>query len=1160
MTLAGTVYAAQVSVPSSPGLGYVLTGLVNGNYTPQATSSVRFFTLTTSGTSGAATYSAGTLNIPQYSGGGGSGTVSTSSSETSTQIPFWTTNSATPALLSGGNANFTFNNAANRLSVTYASTTAITATTFFGTLVGNASTATALAANGTNCSAGNYPLGVDASGNSENCTLANTGSVTSIAAGLGLTGGTITTVGTLGLLSYIATGTVPTSGQLAYWGSAGTPSTLFSIATNTLVGGGPITVSNSPVIIGGSSAALGCTSASSGVTGCLTGTDWNTFNGKGSGTVTSIATTYPVTGGTFTTSGTIALAFGTTTSNIWANTQTFTNPIVDAALNGLIGGNNGTTYAVSTSSLNASITGSSGSVANAVTFNSSGSGGSSPQVFNGSGAETISYNTIGAQVAGTYDAVITASSPIVRAINNLIWTGLATTSQPASSNLLTSNGAAGVYGTATSTLTATGPLTGSFTQVGSGGALGCTTASNGVAGCLNSSDWATFNGKQAALALGAGFVTSNAGNVLTATASSSAFGTATLGQVWGYTGSGAGWVATSSSSGLTTDPNWAIDALSYLSPTTTNSYGVNTNASGITYGYAIGDKLLAYASSTNSDTIFGLQAGGSATTTVAASNLSAFGALALNSNTTGIENSAFGEATLQKNTTGSVNTALGWGSLTSDTIGSNNTAINDSLVLLTAGDHNIAVGYDSGFNVTSGYGNIFLGTDNGTTASRNNISTGFNDIMIGFNTAAPSSATSNFLDIGSFLYGTLPATTTGLQVPTSGTFGIGTSTPFAKLAISLNNTDTSFYNNAFLIASSTGTATSTLFSISNTGSTTIGLLGACSGTSALNTTAAGLITCGSGYLTSNQTITLTGAVTGSGATAITTAFGAISQGVLANINAASTIPTATATSSLFNWGTGLTSNTNSVSLAIPVTVANGGTGVTSLTADQFLYTSHAGTSVQTAASSSLQLPLSAFAVITQGWLGNSGAASIAPAVNATSTLFTGTAGQDAYFSGTGTLLGTSSLFINAFGNVGIGSTSPQSALAVGNGVASSSISVAEYDFGKAGNNATSTAATLSPRTSNNIFWPIGLSATTLTICNFQPGDHMIVTVRNPNGTAGALTWAACAGSELLWAAKTTPTQTTTANDWDIWSFTASSDVGSTSPSTIMISGAASTGF
>ena len=45
----------------------------------------------------------------------------------------------------------------------------------------------------------------------------------------------------------------------------------------------------------------------------------------GSGTVTSVATTYPVTGGTFTTSGTIALAFGTTTANAWNALNTFTN-------------------------------------------------------------------------------------------------------------------------------------------------------------------------------------------------------------------------------------------------------------------------------------------------------------------------------------------------------------------------------------------------------------------------------------------------------------------------------------------------------------------------------------------------------------------------------------------------------------------------------------------------------------------------------------------------------------------------------------------------------------------------------------------------------------------------------------------------------------------
>jgi hypothetical protein len=56
--------------------------------------------------------------------------------------------------------------------------------TITAALTGNATTATALAANGTNCSAGNYPLGVDASGNAENCTAAaGAGTVTSVSTG-----------------------------------------------------------------------------------------------------------------------------------------------------------------------------------------------------------------------------------------------------------------------------------------------------------------------------------------------------------------------------------------------------------------------------------------------------------------------------------------------------------------------------------------------------------------------------------------------------------------------------------------------------------------------------------------------------------------------------------------------------------------------------------------------------------------------------------------------------------------------------------------------------------------------------------------------------------------------------------------------------------------
>lgn len=148
--------------------------------------------------------------------------------------------------------------------------------------------------------------------------------------------------------------------------------------------------------------------------------------------------------------------------------------------------------------------------------------------------------------------------------------------------------------------------------------------------------------------------------------------------------------------------------------------------------------------------------------------------------------------------------------------------------------------------------------------------------------------------------------------------------------------------------------------------------------------------------------------------------------------------------------------------------------------------------------------------------------------------------------------------ITSGGNVGIASSTPTRKLSVGgqSGIASSSIAVAEYSYGATGNNATSTAMTISPATSNKINIPIGTSATTITLCNFQPGETVMITIRNPASTAGALTFAACSPLQLGWANRTgQPTQTTTANGGDIYSFTASQAVGSTSPNIIQVTGA-----
>lgn len=80
---------------------------------------------------------------------------------------------------------------------------------------------------------------------------------------------------------------------------------------------------------------------------------------------------------------------------------------------------------------------------------------------------------------------------------NLIATSsLGISSTPAGNNGDLQYNASGIFGgISTSTLTPVSPLTGSFIQIGSSGALGCQTASGSQAGCLSSADWTTFNSK-----------------------------------------------------------------------------------------------------------------------------------------------------------------------------------------------------------------------------------------------------------------------------------------------------------------------------------------------------------------------------------------------------------------------------------------------------------------------------------------------------------------------------------------------------------------------------------------------------------------------------------------------------------------------------------------
>lgn len=141
----------------------------------------------------------------------------------------------------------------------------LTATsTITGTLTGNADTATALSTNGDNCSSGNAPLGVDATGDVENCFdvwteaentsagyTSNTGTVTSIATTFPITGGTITTTGTLGF-NGLSTSSPAVIGNIPYFSGV---NTFANVATTSVTCSGsasctPFTIIGaSPIVI-----------------------------------------------------------------------------------------------------------------------------------------------------------------------------------------------------------------------------------------------------------------------------------------------------------------------------------------------------------------------------------------------------------------------------------------------------------------------------------------------------------------------------------------------------------------------------------------------------------------------------------------------------------------------------------------------------------------------------------------------------------------------------------------------------------------------------------------------------------------------------------------------------------------------------------------------
>lgn len=161
----------------------------------------------------------------------------------------------------------------------------------------------------------------------------------------------------------------------------------------------------------------------------------------------------------------------------------------------------------------------------------------------------------------------------------------------------------------------------------------------------------------------------------------------------------------------------------------------------------------------------------------------AIGFNALENNTSGSNNTAVGGQSLLLNTTGAANTAVGITSLFSNTSGSTNTAVGgNALFSNTTGSNNTALGFQAGYDVTNGIRNVIVG-DYPTTGV--GVSTGSNNVLIGYDLQLLGRTTSNQLDIGNLIFATGLASGTTLS---TGSVGIGVASPAYGLDIATQGT------------------------------------------------------------------------------------------------------------------------------------------------------------------------------------------------------------------------------------------------------------------------------------------------------------------------------------------------------------------------------------
>ncbi len=357
------------------------------------------------------------------------------------------------------------------------------------------------------------------------------GTVTSVATSSPITGGVITSSGTIGITqsSTSADGYLSSTDWNTFDNKTSNTGTVTSVGATTGTAGADFNISNSPITTSGN-LVFNLPVASATNTGKLSSTDWNTFNNKGDGTVTSVAitetgTALTITGSPITSNGTIDIAGAGTSSQVILGDLTLgsytTGTVTSVGISS--GSGIGVTGSPITTSGNITVTntdtGSSQNIfktiavsgqsdivasSNSDTLTVAAGSGITVTTNSGTNELTIATSAGGGTVTSVGlsmpSAFTVANSPITSS-GTLTVTGSGTISQ-----YIRGDGTLATYdeGTVTSIGT-TGPITGG--TITNTGTIGITQSSTSTDGYLSSTDWNTFNNKGSGTVTGSGTAT-----------------------------------------------------------------------------------------------------------------------------------------------------------------------------------------------------------------------------------------------------------------------------------------------------------------------------------------------------------------------------------------------------------------------------------------------------------------------------------------------------------------------------------------------------------------------------------------------------------------------------------------------------------------------------